>query len=187
MSSGDAALEARVLALTREFGPRVHAISEYYARTEADTEDLMQEIWTRVIEVLSREEPDSPPAGWLTLLALNVGREWRRDRYGWSDFKARALRFFFIEQETARTGGDRPRLENPAEERVWRAVEALPALQREVVILRVFEGMSTVQAANVIKRAEGTVKTSLHRALETLRTELGDLEDRWARNDLYDL
>ncbi|HSR40723.1 MAG TPA: sigma-70 family RNA polymerase sigma factor [Longimicrobiales bacterium] len=180
----DTALQARVLALTREHGPRVYSIARRYARSPADTEDLMQEIWTRVIEILPRKNPDSPPGGWITILATNVGREWSRNRYRWTDFKERAFRFFSIEQETEHAGKNRPRLRNSAEERVWRTVDALPELQRDVVILRVFEGMSTAEAARVIERSEGTVKASLHRGLQTLRAKLSDLESLWERGDL---
>lgn len=184
MNPADAALQAEVLALTRKFGERVYGIAYRWARTEEDTEDLVQEIWTRAIEVLAQGAPDSPREGWITLLALNVARDWARDRYRWSDFKERALRYFAIERENQRADGEPPEPRGRAEDRVWRAVEALPALQRDVVLLRVVEGMSTVQAANAINRSEGTVKSSLHRALETLRKRLPDLESLWVRGDL---
>lgn len=184
MSREDAALRSRVLAMTQTFGPRVYTIARRYARTRTDAEDLMQEIWARVIEVLPRKDPDSPPGGWLTVLAVNVGREWSRNRYRWTDFKDRAFRFFTIEQETHRDSGEEGHIRTEAEARVWKAVDALPELQRNAVVLRVFEGMSTREAAEAIERSEGTVKASLHRGLETLRTRLGDLEDLWARGDL---
>ena len=179
----DEELEAAVLELTREYGSRVYTVARRYARTEADIEDLIQEVWTRVIEVLPRKRADSPMAGWLTMLAMNVGREWTRNRYRWSDFKDRALRFFSIELEESRKAGMGPG-QSPAQAEVQRAVDALPDLQRDVVILRIFEGMSTKETAQAIERSEGTVKASLHRGLQTLRGKLRDLEDLWARGDL---
>ena len=179
----DEELEAAVVELTREYGSRVYTIARRYARTEADADDLMQEIWMRVIEVLPRKRPDSPVAGWLTMLAMNVGREWTRNRYRWSDFKDRALRFFDIEMEDLVREGTTPG-QSPVQAEVQRAVDALPDLQRSVVILRVFEGMSTKETAEAIERSEGTVKASLHRGLQTLRGKLRDLEDLWARGDL---
>ena len=179
----DEELEAAVVELTREYGSRVYTIARRYARTEADAEDLMQEVWTRVIEVLPRKRPDSPMAGWLTMLAMNVGREWTRNRYRWSDFKDRALRFFNIEMEDAPEEGTASG-QSPVQAEVQRAVDALPDLQRSVVILRVFEGMSTKETAQAIERSEGTGKASLHRGLQTLRGKLRDLEDLWARGDL---
>lgn len=184
MTPDDAALEAEILALTRKFGAKVHGIASYFARDEHDTEDLMQEIWARAIEVRARGPLTTSPEAWLTLLAMNVAREWRRNRYGWSDFKARGLRFFAIDREIHASGGETAEIDIAVQDRVWRAVEALPPLQREVVVLRVLGGMSTVQAANAIDRAEGTVKTSLSRALETLRSKLADLEDVWTRGTL---
>lgn len=181
--TSDEELEAAVLALTREYGSRVYTVARRYARTDADVDDLIQEIWTRVIEVLPKKRPDSPMAGWLTMLAMNVGREWTRNRYRWSDFKDRALRFFNIEMEESRRqamGSE----QSPVRAEVQRAVDGLPDLQRDVVILRIFEGMSTKETAQAIERSEGTVKASLHRGLQTLRGRLRDLEDLWARGDL---
>jgi RNA polymerase sigma-70 factor (ECF subfamily) len=183
MTRDDRGLETTIVELTRVHGPRVYAVAQRYARTEDDVEDLMQEIWTRVIEVLPRKNPDSPMAGWLTMTAMNVGREWTRNRYRWSDFKGRALRFFHIELEDAPTTVPATG-RGLAERRIIRAVDGLPELQRNVVILRIFEGMSTKETAEAIERSEGTVKASLSRGLQTLRGKLRDLEDLWARGDL---
>ena len=49
--------------------------------------------------------------------------------------------------------------------RVWR----LPEAQREVVILRVVEGLSVEETALALGIAPGTVKSRLHAAVETLR------------------
>jgi len=183
MNPDDDGFEATIVALTREYGPRVHTVARRYARSEADVEDLMQEVWTRVIEVLPRKNPESPMGGWLTMTAMNVGREWTRNRYRWTDFKDRAFRFFNIELEDERGTGTGS-IGGGAEREVTRAVDGLPELQRNVVILRIFEGMSTRETAQAIERSEGTVKASLSRGLETLRGKLSDLEELWARGDL---
>ena len=59
----------------------------------------------------------------------------------------------------------------------WRRVASLPKLQREVLVLRIVEGLSTTEAAERLGRAEGTVKASLSRGLSSLRTELSDALD----------
>jgi RNA polymerase sigma-70 factor (ECF subfamily) len=51
-------------------------------------------------------------------------------------------------------------------------VAELPPLQQRVVTLRIIEGLSTAETAAVLDRAEGTVKASLWRALQRLRSEL---------------
>lgn len=50
-----------------------------------------------------------------------------------------------------------------------RALAALPTNQRAVLVLRYYEDRSTVEAAELLGLAEGTVKAYASRALETLR------------------
>ncbi len=56
--------------------------------------------------------------------------------------------------------------------RVRAAVEELPPRQREVVTLRIIEGMSTRETAEIMGCAQGTVKASLSQAIGKLRDRL---------------
>lgn len=60
-------------------------------------------------------------------------------------------------------------------ERVAHAVRSLPVLQREIVILIEYEGMTLQEAADAVKTEVGTVKARLHRARENLRCQLEPL------------
>jgi RNA polymerase sigma-70 factor (ECF subfamily) len=55
---------------------------------------------------------------------------------------------------------------------VRRAVEALPPLQREAVVLFEYQEMSLAEIAAVCDADVGTVKSRLHRARERLRRTL---------------
>jgi RNA polymerase sigma-70 factor (ECF subfamily) len=52
------------------------------------------------------------------------------------------------------------------------AVMDLPEREREVVLLRLVEGLSTRETALRLRCAEGTVKATLHHATRKLRTQL---------------
>jgi RNA polymerase sigma-70 factor (sigma-E family) len=56
---------------------------------------------------------------------------------------------------------------------VLAAVRALPARQREALVLRYYLDLSGTQAAEVMGVSEGAVKSHTARALTTLRRELG--------------
>src|SRR5688572_27177210 len=60
-------------------------------------------------------------------------------------------------------------------EMVGRAVGALGALQREVVILAEYEGLTLAEIARAVDADVGTVKSRLHRARENLRRLLAPL------------
>jgi RNA polymerase sigma-70 factor (ECF subfamily) len=61
---------------------------------------------------------------------------------------------------------------------VGRAVGALPPLQREVVILVEYEGLTLAEVARAVDADVGTVKSRLHRARESLRRTLAPLRSR---------
>lgn len=61
---------------------------------------------------------------------------------------------------------------------VGRAVRALSALQREVVILAEYEGLTLAEIADAVNADVGMVKSRLHRARENLRRTLEPLRSR---------
>lgn len=69
---------------------------------------------------------------------------------------------------------------------VGRAVRALVPLQREVVILAEYEGLTLAEIAGAVDADVGTVKSRLHRARENLRRMLSPLRSgQPATRDLY--
>ncbi|MBN2370497.1 MAG: RNA polymerase sigma factor [Vicinamibacteria bacterium] len=58
---------------------------------------------------------------------------------------------------------------------VRQAVEALPPLQREALILFEYEDLSLAEIAQITESDVGTVKSRLHRARQRLRRRLGPL------------
>ena len=64
----------------------------------------------------------------------------------------------------------------PTEERsaLFEALQALPPMQRKVVVLRHWLGLSVSETAHELGIGEGTVKSHSSRGLESLRTVLAD-------------
>jgi RNA polymerase sigma-70 factor (ECF subfamily) len=74
------------------------------------------------------------------------------------------------------TTADAAVLEDDARSAVARALDALPAEFREVIVLRELEGLSYKEMSDVIGVPVGTVMSRLSRARERLRVVLGPPE-----------
>ena len=64
----------------------------------------------------------------------------------------------------------------PAEERsaLFEALQALPTMQRKVVVLRHWLGLSVAETAQELRIGQGTVKSHSHRGLAALRAVLAE-------------
>jgi RNA polymerase sigma-70 factor (ECF subfamily) len=153
----------------REYTPRLLAVARGFATGDVEAEDILQEVWWKVARRGERRPSEVPLGAWLVAVTLNVGRDHLR----------RTRRRDLLMRLWGGVAGTTPPAQDPVHEgsALWRAVGELPALQREVVILRVVEGVSTSEAASILGRAEGTVKASLSRALSRLRRQF-DREGR---------
>ena len=86
------------------------------------------------------------------------------------------------EEEAVETASERDVLDDliaaERSELVRQAVESLPALQREAVILFEYEGLTLQMIASITGVEVGAIKARLQRARESLRKRLGPLLDR---------
>jgi RNA polymerase sigma factor (sigma-70 family) len=65
-----------------------------------------------------------------------------------------------------------PVTHQPEVDETWSELLRLPSRQRAVVVLRFYEDLALTEIARLLDRPAGTVRSDLHRALETLRRTL---------------
>jgi RNA polymerase sigma-70 factor (ECF subfamily) len=58
-------------------------------------------------------------------------------------------------------------------EALWKAIDELPVEQREIIVLRYFEGFSYKEIAEAVGKPIGTVMSSLHYSKRKLKNTLG--------------
>ena len=120
-------------------------------------DDARQECFLRAWKNRKRFRTGGNAVGWLMGIALNIVRERRRK------FRPAMSLDDFDPPERVIAGPDE-RIET-----LTKAVETLPARQREALACRFLRGMSIAETAAVMGCAEGTVKAAVFKAIANLQ------------------
>lgn len=160
--------------------PSVTAVARRLLQDEAAADDAAQETFLSVWRSAGTFRGESSGRAWIMRIALNKARSiWRwRSLRRWLSLDAPAG----DEPEGPTLGeavADRAAQSDPvqshdradASARLRAAVAALPARQREMILLRL-EGLEVADIAAATGAAEGTVKATLHQARAKLETLL---------------
>ena len=138
-----------------------------------DARDLSQEAFLKAYRGLRSFKKDARFSSWLYQIALNVCRDRLRRRRG-----RMHLSLDELDEEghelAVRPGPSPLDLAEARDisQRVARAVAALPDDQREIVVLKEYQGLTFAEIAEVLDVPLSTVKTRLYRGLVQLRQHL---------------
>ena len=137
------------------------ACANLYAPEEAA--DVAQEVFLRAYKGLGRFRFAAEPFTWLFRILKNVCNEYNRrtQRSNKNDSEVD------VEQIADLENGNSNRLNDMR--LVQKLVRQLPKRQQDVVLLRIFEGMSIDETAKTMRCRPGTVKAHLHKAINRLR------------------
>ena len=127
----------------------------------SEAEDLAQEAFARVLERWERVRVMASPTGYAYRTALNLNRK----RLRWVAVRARRILAGRHEPDPAEAAGTRVD--------VLQAMRAIPAAQREALVLVEWLGLGAEEAGEVLGIAPESVRGRCHRGRASLRTELG--------------
>jgi RNA polymerase sigma-70 factor (ECF subfamily) len=147
--------ERAFVCLYRRHSPAVYGLlSRLVGPFHAEAADLLQETWIRAAARLEAFRGDSQFRTWLSGIALNCYREWRR----------RTDRYSHVELGDLAASID----PDPNPDVAW-VLEGLPARFREVLVLHDVEGYTHEEIARLIEIEPGTSKSRLSRARDLFR------------------
>ena len=136
--------------------------------SRAAAEDAVQEALARAWERSERGEHIEALRAWVMKVAINLVRSgFRRmlaERRARERMANRAVEFG---SSLPTVGGAEDAVD------IVRALAALPRRQREATVLRYYLDLSVLEVAEALGIAEGTAKTTLFRARQTLAGALG--------------
>ncbi len=144
--------------LARQFAPAVYRLA--YARTgsRADAEDVMQEVFLRVVKTRPVFTGEAHARAWLLRVAVNCVND--LFRLPWRKREEPLTEDISAPPEPAEMGS------------VTQAVLALPVRYRVPIHLYYYEGYSVAEISKILGQREGTVKSRLFRARALLRNDL---------------
>lgn len=184
--SGDVAAFAELVARHEK---RLWTFVRRFVADSATAEDLLQEVFLRIVKSAAEWEPAAKFSTWLYTIARNLCTDNARrvalrraesldqagpDRSQPGDDSG-PHRIDKIAGTAA--NGEKAAMNREIADRVDRALAELPVEQREVFLMREVMDMSFAEIAQATKASEPTVKSRMRYALERLRSALGELSD----------
>ena len=159
-------------ALVRRWDRKVQGAIYRLVGPSEDVRDLSQETLLKAYRGLRTFKKEARFSSWLYQIALNVCRDRMRRGRGRS----------YVSFDELTDGGESPgeagrsALEliesRDLSRQVAAAVAALPVEQREVIVLKEYQGLTFVEIAEALDVPLSTVKTRLYRGLGQLRQQL---------------
>jgi RNA polymerase sigma-70 factor (ECF subfamily) len=150
-------------------------LARWLVGSPTDAQDIVQEAFLRALRFFGGFRGGDSRA-WLLKIVRNTSYSWVRKN------RPAQLTDEFDEtkhsDETATDNAETRLLSRAESERVRKALEALPLTFREVLVLREIEGLSYKEISEVTGVAMGTVMSSLSRARQKLRDQLGTAAER---------
>ena len=143
-------------------------------RSHSEAEDLVQETCVRALRAEGNLQPNSNLKSWFFTILRNLF--FNKLRHA----PRRAATLEIDAEETSEAAWQQERRDDPdtvfvrqwEREQVQVALASLPALYREVLVLREWEGLSYQEIAQVLGCPVGTVMSRLGRAREKLKNAL---------------
>jgi RNA polymerase sigma-70 factor (ECF subfamily) len=151
-------------------------------RDPTAAEDLVQETYLRAVRAFGQLVPNSNLKSWLFVIMRNAWlNQLRHTRSGprFVELDAEESEFVFQNDQL----GEDPLvvyLRKLEREEIRVAIDELPELYREVVVLRDLEGFSYQEIATMLSCPAGTVMSRLGRARARLRRSLASRQPRTA-------
>jgi RNA polymerase sigma-70 factor (ECF subfamily) len=160
--------------LIEQYQYRLFRYLVYISGNRERAEDFFQETWIRVLERGHQYDGKSKFEAWLFAIARHLVIDWQRSKKPQSldaltDPELKNPLQLANENESSPL---QQVMSREKEENVQASLEKIPAIYREVLVLRFQEELQIEEMAGVLSVPLSTVKSRLYRGLEALRGAL---------------
>lgn len=154
----------RIVAL---YADVVYRVALSYAKTKEDAEDVLQNVFLKLLTKRVKFEDDEHIRKWLIRVAVNECNSL------WSSFWRKNVEYIDRMEEGIT-------FQNADYSDLYDAIKVLPAKLRIVLHLFYYEGYRTKEIADLLHIREATVRSRLTRARKLLKSQLGEYESEYS-------
>jgi RNA polymerase sigma-70 factor (ECF subfamily) len=151
-----------VVEALNSYSDMIRRICFMYLKSEADVEDIFQNVFLRLLQHKEVFQNDEHEKAWLCRVTINQCKDFHKS--------------FFHRNVCSIDDLEIP-AEDKTEEGVLREVLSLPQKYRDAIYLRYFEEYQISEIAKILGEKENTVHTHLRRAKAILKKKLRGFED----------
>jgi RNA polymerase sigma-70 factor, ECF subfamily len=150
----------------------VYALSFKWCRIKEDAEEITQEVFMKLSRKLRTFNHDSSFRTWLYRITINTAKDYSRKNCTKRTFESAFADEQSNESESASSS------ESMEVNRVYDALDKLPAKQKAAMMLVFAEGLSHKEAAEILDCSETTVSWRIHQG----RKRLNKIFTGWCHN-----
>jgi len=142
--------------------------------TGSDNEDLEQEVYIKTWQNMDKYKDEGKFKQWICTITANLCRDYFKSKT-YKASKSEISSELALQNASVKSLPEERIDKKRRQKIVLKAVDNLPKIYREVIVLAEFEDMKLDEIALKLKIPQGTVKSRLHKAKELLKTTLTPL------------
>jgi len=162
-----------------EYAPRVYNLARRMLNSDADAEDVTQDVLLQVVRKLPSFRGESAFPTWLHRVTVNAALGHRRKRAVQHQHRAHGPLDLILEEEAPQgpvrrwsIGPEEAALDRETQQLIEQAIAELPEEYRDVFVLSDVEGLPNAEIGEMLGLSLPAVKSRLHRARQKLRDAL---------------
>jgi len=140
---------------------KAYYIALGFVKSEPDALDVSQDAFIKAYKHIKKFKTGNPFFPWFYQILKNLCLDWLK--------KNRKRNQIPLENIKLSSG---PGCSQDIKIQIWKGIEKLPLAQKEILILRYFQGFSYVEIARMLNKPLGSVMSSIHYAKRNLRNKM---------------
>jgi RNA polymerase sigma-70 factor, ECF subfamily len=169
--------------LYEKFHHEIFRFILYMVKDREQAEDLVQEVYIKVLDAYSRFRGQSSERTWIYSIARHVAIDWLRQQ---QRRKKKGLFQLSNEAEELLVKDDKPLpdeiiAQNETTQLLYQSLDECSVDQKSVIIMRFIEDFSISETAEILNWTESKVKTTQHRAIKRLKKVLESKNYDWIK------